>query len=307
MHGPAPLTLGRLAREHGQAGVRVNDRAPARHADALPGGGGAQRTLTLTLAEYLRAHLLPLPETLAELAARPPAATPLYLNGWRAFADAPALAALCPPPYWAAAVDNTQLLLQALDTTLFGGGGKGGGGAPTGAAAAGGGAPAGAAASSGGDTAAAWWEGMDANLTKLFIGSPGALTRLHFDAGAAHGWLAQVAGRKLFVLLPPSQTPLLHQLPEERETGQSAVDPLRPDLSRHPLYAGAAPLACVLEPGGREKGAEGGRGRAARRWASVAGGGGEPAVRYRGRGAPVHDDSSTTTNTTSQPPCPGCP
>ena len=41
------------------------------------------------------------------------------------------------------------------------------------------------------------------------MGPPGTVTRLHFDAARAHGYLGQVRGRKLFVVYPPSDTPFL--------------------------------------------------------------------------------------------------
>lgn len=43
------------------------------------------------------------------------------------------------------------------------------------------------------------------------MGPPGTVTRLHYDAGAAHGYLGQVVGRKLFVLFPPTDTPFLYR------------------------------------------------------------------------------------------------
>ncbi len=46
------------------------------------------------------------------------------------------------------------------------------------------------------------------------------MTRLHYDAGDAHGWLAQLWGAKLFVLYPPEATPLLRVIPEEARRRQ---------------------------------------------------------------------------------------
>lgn len=43
------------------------------------------------------------------------------------------------------------------------------------------------------------------------MGPPGTITRLHYDAGRAHGYLGQVIGRKLFVLYPPSDEPHLYR------------------------------------------------------------------------------------------------
>lgn len=37
-----------------------------------------------------------------------------------------------------------------------------------------------------------WWDGIDQNLSKLFMGPAGTITRLHFDCGDAHAWLGQV-------------------------------------------------------------------------------------------------------------------
>jgi chloride channel 7 len=56
---------------------------------------------------------------------------------------------------------------------------------------------------------------MSATLFKLFLGPAGTVTRLHADAGDAHGWLAQVWGAKLFVLYPPTDAPHLRVLPNE--------------------------------------------------------------------------------------------
>ena len=56
---------------------------------------------------------------------------------------------------------------------------------------------------------------MSATLFKLFLGPAGTVTRLHADAGEAHGWLAQVWGAKLFVLYPPTDAPHLRVLPNE--------------------------------------------------------------------------------------------
>jgi Cupin-like domain len=64
------------------------------------------------------------------------------------------------------------------------------------------------------------------------MGPAGTITRLHFDAGAAHGWLGQVQGRKLFVLYPPADAPHLYKMESEAETEQSPIDPLCPDTIR---------------------------------------------------------------------------
>jgi len=92
----------------------------------------------------------------------------------------------------------------------------------------------------------AYWE-----LTKLFLSPRGAVTRLHYDNGGAHGWLSQVRGRKLFVLFPPEDTALLH--PFEGDEGRpsgSWLDPLAEDVyERWPDCEGTAPSAVVVEEG----------------------------------------------------------
>jgi hypothetical protein len=60
-----------------------------------------------------------------------------------------------------------------------------------------------------------WWRGVSGSLSKLFLGPAGTVTRLHYDAGDAHGWLAQLWGAKLFVLFPPSDTPHLGRMAQE--------------------------------------------------------------------------------------------
>uniref|UniRef100_A0A1D1ZUM8 JmjC domain-containing protein n=1 Tax=Auxenochlorella protothecoides TaxID=3075 RepID=A0A1D1ZUM8_AUXPR len=221
-----------FATRHVSAPVLVNNHAPARHADARPGGGGAQRTLALTLGAYIEGHVHGAPAA---------AGAPFYLNGWRAFSEA---GEAWPDPAWARGIDQTAELMAALDATLFSGR----------AAPAARGMPANAAATSAppavtGTSPPAWVAALDAALSKLFLGPAGTVTRLHYDAGGAHGWLAQARGRKLFVLLPPSAAAALHMLAGEPETAQSPVDPLAPDAARFPLYSRAEPLACTLTAG----------------------------------------------------------
>jgi hypothetical protein len=58
----------------------------------------------------------------------------------------------------------------------------------------------------------------------------------------------QIVGRKLFVLFPPDCGGL-YKLDSEKETEQSPLDPLHPDLTRYPEYANARPLSCIVYPG----------------------------------------------------------
>ena len=202
--------------------VRVNDRAPARRADH--GSGGQQRSVQLPLREYID-YVEQSPKSLNQLELEKCSSTPFYLNGWRAFHDIPSLVDDCPSrPSFAAPIDDTLAILAEIDAQLFKA-------APS--------VPA----------STAWCRQVDENLRKVFISPPGCVTRLHFDAGDAHGWLAQVSGRKLFILLPPTDTKYLYPLTSEVETVQSPICPLCPDLQQWSSYQNAHPLACILHPG----------------------------------------------------------
>jgi chloride channel 7 len=208
--------------------VRVNNRAPARHADMLPGGGG-QQSIQLSLTEYLN-YMDHMPDSLDKIDLVN-CNTPFYLNGWRAFEDIPLLSRDFPAlPEFSTSVDDTLALLAALDAQLFKSLQQ-------------------PAASCSEDSIVGWCHQVDRNLKKLFICPPGSLTRLHYDAGSAHGWLAQIKGRKLFILYPPSDTHNMYPLETEIETVQSPIDPLCPDAERWPNIKNAHPVACIVQPG----------------------------------------------------------
>jgi hypothetical protein len=126
----------------------------------------------------------------------------------------------------------------------------------------------------------AWYRQMAASLFKLFLGPAGVTTRLHADAGDAHGWLAQLWGAKLFVLYPPGDAPHLRLLPQEvraparaelavsvlfapektlttsravssfqLETAQSEVEPLAPPGDARAAGPQARPHVALLQPG----------------------------------------------------------
>ena len=249
--------------------ARCNDRAPARHADAaedprrVPGAdvhGTKQRTCELPFREFLE-YVERRPRFLnatgrggaeaLEDAAR--ADAPFYCNGWRAFeshhekdggadvegvedktndARVETAAEAFPRPYFTRACDATRVIAsearRALLEKLLPGRDH--------ARAA--------------RTAA---DALDASLCKLFVGPAGTITRLHQDAGDAHGWLGQVTGRKLFLLCPPGDAPFMRSIPGEKETTQSFVDPF--DFSSEARRTNAAfwerasPVVLVLRPG----------------------------------------------------------
>eukprot|EP00929_Paragymnodinium_shiwhaense_P098183 TRINITY_DN59701_c0_g1_i1.p1 TRINITY_DN59701_c0_g1~~TRINITY_DN59701_c0_g1_i1.p1 ORF type:complete len:642 (+),score=53.81 TRINITY_DN59701_c0_g1_i1:47-1972(+) len=89
------------------------------------------------------------------------------------------------------------------------------------------------------------------DMQKLFLSPKGAVTRLHYDNGGAHGWLAQVRGRKLFVCFEPKESKHLHAFAgDEGEESGSFVDPLAEDAAKAwPDFAKAECYATVVHEG----------------------------------------------------------
>lgn len=203
--------------------VVANDRAPARHRDKTGAPARPQRTAQVTLETYMNYTMSRTGSDLETEAAVH--GVPFYLNGWKAFVDFPELLEECPYPYFTSRCDQTLELMKELDRALFGK------------------VPLQAAKST------EWYKKASLSMSKVFAGPRGTITRLHFDSGDAHGWLAQVHGRKLFVLYSPEDSKYLYEIPGEEETTQSFIDPLNPDFQRFPLYQHARPLAVVLEEG----------------------------------------------------------
>jgi len=203
--------------------VAANDRAPARHRDKTGVPPRPQRTAQITLKAYMNYAM-----NRSGLDLETEAATygvPFYLNGWKAFIDYPELLEECPYPYFSSQCDQTLDLMKELDRVLFGK------------------VPQQAAKS------AQWYANASLSMSKVFAGPRGTITRLHYDSGGAHGWLAQVHGKKLFVLYSPDDSKYLYEIPGEEETTQSFIDPLNPDYETYPLYRYAQPIAVVVEEG----------------------------------------------------------
>jgi chloride channel 7 len=200
--------------------VLCNDRAPARRREI---DGSKQRS-----------HLIPFRAYADYVRKRDGVAgtvfddrrTPFYANGMRVFSEckrADALSRAFPRPYFTHECDNTETLLMATTNEL------------------------GSILKFDSEIALRMRDSVSKSLDKMFVGPRGALTRLHYDAGDAHGWLGQVEGRKLFVFYPPSASPMLYPI----EDSHASVDPLEPDYDRFPLFREARSRArvCVLNPG----------------------------------------------------------
>ena len=77
---------------------------------------------------------------------------------------------------------------------------------------------------------------------RIFIGPKGAVTNLHQDIWGTHFWMAQLAGRKRWVMFSPDQMGLLYN-------NCWQVRPDNPDLDRFPMFANAKGLDCTIGPG----------------------------------------------------------
>jgi len=77
---------------------------------------------------------------------------------------------------------------------------------------------------------------------RIFIGPKGAVTNMHQDIWGSHFWMAQLAGRKRWILFSPDQRNFLYE-------NCWQVRPDDPDLERFPRFAEAKPLDCTVGPG----------------------------------------------------------
>ncbi len=77
---------------------------------------------------------------------------------------------------------------------------------------------------------------------RIFIGPKGAITNMHTDIWGTHFWMAQLEGRKRWILFSPDQRDFLYK-------NCWQVRPDNPDLERFPLFAKAKGLDCTVGPG----------------------------------------------------------
>lgn len=74
----------------------------------------------------------------------------------------------------------------------------------------------------------------------IYLGPTGSLSPLHQDFWSTHTTLSQLSGRKRAILFPPGDAACLYD---------GKVDPEHPDFEQFPMFAGATPHECTLEPG----------------------------------------------------------
>ncbi|HYI07513.1 MAG TPA: cupin-like domain-containing protein [Thermoanaerobaculia bacterium] len=86
--------------------------------------------------------------------------------------------------------------------------------------------------------------------TWVFLGPAQSLSRLHNDHDFVHTYIAQVLGRKHFILYSPAEAELLGETDRHgiTLTGKTA-DPLDPDLAQFPRFHEAHPWECTIEHG----------------------------------------------------------
>ena len=86
--------------------------------------------------------------------------------------------------------------------------------------------------------------------TWVFVGPKGSLSELHNDHDHVHTYIAQVTGRKHFILFSPAYAGELAETDHLGHTlSGTGVNPLAPDLSRFPTFHSIPCYECTLEPG----------------------------------------------------------
>jgi len=81
----------------------------------------------------------------------------------------------------------------------------------------------------------------------IFIGPAGARTKLHVDAHGAPGWLAQLAGRKRWVLVPPRELDAVLRGRAERAGGYPGLE--HPRMASDPSVPHARTWTAEVGPG----------------------------------------------------------
>ncbi|XP_060081993.1 uncharacterized protein LOC132561282 isoform X2 [Ylistrum balloti] len=93
-------------------------------------------------------------------------------------------------------------------------------------------------------------EGRDGTVSTMWLGSENAYTNCHYDA-YGYNLVAQIYGRKRWLLFPPSDTKYLYatRIPFEESSIFSQVDVKNPDLKLHPKIKLTNVYEVILEPG----------------------------------------------------------
>jgi hypothetical protein len=95
-------------------------------------------------------------------------------------------------------------------------------------------------------------EAMRFPSPRLYLGPKGTISSLHQDRWGTHFWMAQLEGRKWWILFSPDQDRLLYK---GQDTGKEQgliryqVQPDKPDLKRFPMFREAKGMECTIGPG----------------------------------------------------------
>ncbi|ELU03608.1 hypothetical protein CAPTEDRAFT_166923 [Capitella teleta] len=100
------------------------------------------------------------------------------------------------------------------------------------------------------DWSAFGFKGRGGKESTMWLGSRGASTVCHVDTYGCN-LVAQIHGRKRWVLFPPSDTCYLYptRIPYEESSIFSRVNVTAPDIMEHPLFKGSHPTVVELKPG----------------------------------------------------------
>ncbi|CAH1159504.1 unnamed protein product [Phyllotreta striolata] len=80
-----------------------------------------------------------------------------------------------------------------------------------------------------------------------WLGPKGTVSPLHHDP--KNNLLTQVYGTKQIILFSPEDTPNLYPHDDKLLNNTAQVDPVNPDLQKHPKFSNAHIYKCLLEPG----------------------------------------------------------
>jgi ribosomal protein L16 Arg81 hydroxylase len=84
---------------------------------------------------------------------------------------------------------------------------------------------------------------------RLYLGPKGAISTLHQDRWGTHFWMAQLEGRKRWILFSPDQAELLYSTKVTGDLIRYQVQPEKPDLERFPLFKKTKGVECTIGPG----------------------------------------------------------
>lgn len=85
---------------------------------------------------------------------------------------------------------------------------------------------------------------------RVYLGPRGAVSNLHQDRWDTHFWMAQLEGRKRWILFSPDQVGLLYRAGgNSRELVSFSVIPEQPDFDRFPLLRQAKGVECTIKQG----------------------------------------------------------